>query len=341
MTAPVRLGVVGAGAIAQVAHLPALTRLDGIRVVALCDNDTAKARSIAARFDIPDVYDDIEVLLRATEPDAVAICTPNHLHEIHTRTALSAGAHVFCERPLALDVAGIQRVIAARTEAGRAVEVGMNHRYRTDTQAVRVFLDGGELGAVRGIRCGWYTFRPARHALGWRRRRDESGGGALLDLGLPMMDLALWLLHDPPPVRITARTVDDGQAGAVEDAAVVLFEAGDTAVTVDVSWYFVGPEERLWFEVLGGKGSATVSPLTVYKELHGSPVDVTPSGASGRHGYTTSYAAQWARFLAVVHGHVPPSDLADQLMLHRLLEAAYRSAREGQTVVLDQPAGRS
>jgi predicted dehydrogenase len=110
---PIRVGVLGAGAIAQVAHLPVLRRLPGVEVVGICDNDVGKAQALAARFEVKDTYDDIEEVLRYANVDVVVICTPNHLHEIHIVSALAAGAHVLCERPLALTLAGVERVLQA------------------------------------------------------------------------------------------------------------------------------------------------------------------------------------------------------------------------------------
>ncbi len=146
MSELVRVVVVGAGAIAQVAHLPALRRLQGVEVAAICDNDSSKAHALAARFQVPDAYDDIEEVLRYARADAALICTPNHLHEIHVVAALSAGLHVLCERPLALSAAGVERVLKASERYGKRVIVGMNHRFRSDVQAVRSFLAGGDLG---------------------------------------------------------------------------------------------------------------------------------------------------------------------------------------------------
>src|SRR3954466_7496233 len=90
----IRVGVVGAGAITQVAHLPVLSRLEGVNVVGVCDNDFPKAQALATRFTLRGAYDDIEDPRRYSRPDAVVICTPNHLHEVHVTAALAAGAHV-------------------------------------------------------------------------------------------------------------------------------------------------------------------------------------------------------------------------------------------------------
>jgi len=142
MTPSVRIGVVGAGAIAQVAHLPSLARIRGAELVALCDNDRPKARALAERFGAPDVVTDIEDLLALPDIDAVIVCTPNHLHEPHVLAALASGVHVLCERPLALDTRGVERILAAAKRADRKVAVGNNHRFRADVQALGAFLRG-------------------------------------------------------------------------------------------------------------------------------------------------------------------------------------------------------
>lgn len=331
----VRVGVVGTGAIAQVAHLPVLSRMRDVQVVGVCDSDFAKARTIAARFQVADVYEDIEDLLRDGRPDAVAICTPNHLHEVHVETALSAGAHVLCERPLALTVEGVQRVNALRQRAGRAVVVGMNHRFRNDVQAVRGFVRGGGIGTLRTIRCGWYTFRPTGQVSGWRQQRARAGGGAMLDLGLSVLDLALWLAGLPALHRVSA-VLHRGHDAELESggAALIVCESG-VSVFVDVARDFVGEAERLWLDVVGTTGSASISPLRLYQDLRGTPTNVTPAGASGREdAFTASYRAEWAHFLAIARGQVETPDLADQLVLHRAIEAVYRSAEQGRDVTL-------
>lgn len=330
-----RVGVVGAGAIAQVAHLPVLSRLADVEVAGMCDIDVPKAQALARRFGVPEVYDDIEDLLRYARPDAVVICTPNHLHEVHVTTALSAGVHVLCERPLALSAEGVARILDVRRRTERAVVVGMNHRFRSDVQAVREFVAGGELGALHAIRCGWYIFRPAGQPAGWRTRRAESGGGAMLDLGLPLVDLALWLAGCPATQRVTAGLAREEPQDVEHSGCALILCEGGLSVFVDVSWRHVGHEEIHWFDVMGTNGSATLGPLRIFKEMHGALVNVTPTGAAGRENvFSASYRAEWAHFLAVVRGTVAGPGLEDQVALHRTMEAIHRSAAEGRDVAL-------
>ena len=329
----IRIGMVGAGAIAQVAHLPVLRKLKGVEIVAICDNDGAKARALAQRMGIGGAYTDIEELLEFGKVDAVVICTPNHLHEAHALSALAAGAHVVVERPIALTSAGVARVLRAAEKAKRNVLVAMNHRFRSDVQAVQKFLAGGELGEIATIRCGWHVFRAPRHQLGWRSRRAESGGGVMMDLGLPMLDLALWLAGRSPVVRVSAHVKGTGQVDEI--AAAHLFCENGISIFCDVSWRYVGEGERTWVDVQASKGSASISPFRVFKELHGAPVDVTPTGAASReHQFIASYRSEWAYFLAGVRGEVALVPPEDQVRLHKVIETIYKSADEQRDIKL-------
>jgi len=334
MKEAVRLGVVGAGAIAQLAHLPVLSKMRGAQLIALCDNDRPKARSLADRFNIPDVFTDIEDLLELDELDAVVIATPNHLHEPHVLSALAHKVHVLCERPLSLTSRGIERILAAATRADRTVTVANNHRFRSDVQALDRYVRGGELGKVTGLRAGAYHFK--RGTEGWRFRRAESGGGAFFDYGIPLLDLALWLADFPAPVRVSAHMERGRGASSVEDVMVVNLALSNGMITVfDVHGAYVGQEERWWFEVLAARGSARLAPLRVVKELNGRPTDVSPTGAANRESaFIQSYRAELAHFVAVVKGETTYDPPTDQVTLHRIVEAIYKSAEEEKEIRL-------
>ncbi|MBC7788674.1 MAG: Gfo/Idh/MocA family oxidoreductase [Anaerolineae bacterium] len=334
MKPAVRFGVVGVGAITQVAHLPVLSRMRGAQVVALCDNDALKARSLADRFEVPDVFTDMQDLLELDEVDAVIVGTPNHLHEPHVLSALAAGVHVLCERPLSLTTSGVERILAASQRAERKVAVANNHRFRSDVQALSGFLRGGELGHLMGVRAGAY--QPRRVQEGWRFRRAEAGGGAFLEHGFPLLDLALWLADFPEPIRVTAHMQRGKGASAVEDSMLVNLECAQGIIfAFDVSWAYVGMADRWWFEVLASRGGAQLGPLRVVKELNAKPMDVSPTGAAARESaFTQSYRAELAHFLAVLRDEASYEPPIDQVIVHRIMEAIYRSAEEGKEVRL-------
>lgn len=336
MTERLKIGIVGGGGIAQVAHLPVLKKLKGVEVLALCDPDFPKARALADRFGIKDAFDDIEELLRYETLDAVVICSPNHLHESHILAALSANLHVLAEKPLTMSTASVQRILRAMEKRDRVVMVGMNHRYRPDVQIVRSFVQSGELGAVESVRGSWHVSRPGRAQLGWRLRKEQAGGGAMLDLGLSILDLAFWLAGNPTPVRVSASFGAGAKDRSVEQSgsAFVVCENG-VSVFVDVTWRHIGAGERFGVGIRGSKGTAGINPLHVWKELQGISTDVSPTASGSReNAFTASFRAEWAHFQAAIAGEAKPPSLQEQLVLHKVLEAIYRSATDGRDVTL-------
>lgn len=336
MSEPLKVGIIGAGAITQVAHLPILRRLKGVVVTAICDIDLPKARALAERFQVRDAFSDIEELLEYERVDAIAICTPNHLHEPHVIAALSRGVHVLVERPLAMTSAGAQRILRQADKRQVVLMVGMNHRYRADVQIVRSFVQSGELGQVESVRGSWHVFRPSRAQLGWRQRRDEAGGGAMLDLGEAVLDLGLWLANSPTPVRVSASLHGgEGTRGVEQSGSAMIVCEGPVSIFLDVTWNHIGEGERFGLGLRGTKGTAGINPLHVWKDLNGMPTDVAPTGASSReNAFSASYRAQWAHFLAVVRGEAKPFDNQEQVVIHRVLDAIYKSSAEGKDVSL-------
>lgn len=157
----------------------------------------------------------------------------------------------------------------------------------------------------------------------------------MLDLGLPLVDLALWLAQCPATKRVSAIYGGTHGPHAVEDLGAAFMQCTEGhSVFIDVSWRHMGREERFALEVVGMNGSATIAPLSVFKEMHGAPVDVTPTLETTGDPFSSSYRSEWEHFLAVVRGDRPTPDLGEQLQLHRTMEAIQRSAEEGREITL-------
>jgi len=123
-------------------------------------------------------------------------------------------------------------------------------------------------------------------------------------------------------------------AGAVEDAMQVFLEcANGMVLNIDVSWSYVGDEDRWWFEVHATRGSARLAPLRVTKELNGRAVDVSPSGAGVRESpFLQSYRAEIAHFLAVIRGEAAYEPPTDQVAVQKIMEAIYKAADDSKEI---------
>jgi predicted dehydrogenase len=331
----IRVGVIGTGAISQIVQVPIFAEREDVDLIAVSDVDSHKARALSQRFDVPLVLDD-DALIAHPELDAVAICTPNFLHEEMAIAALEAGKHVFVERPLATTSAGARRVLQVAERADRVLVVSMPHRFRPGVVALRNFIAGGELGELYAVRGSWMTrLMPAsRHT--WRYDRDEAGGGALIDLGVPALDLCLWLVGYPAMKRVSCVTSPHGVS--VEDAATLMAETADgVALTLEVSNRLFAGEDRYYARVMGTEGSGSLPPLEVYKQLGGRPIEVTPRQPrpqGGENPYMNAYRRLLDDFVQSIAGRSDAELPHEQVALMELIEASYRAAEAGREVEL-------
>lgn len=332
---PVRVGILGAGAVAQIVHLPVFTEREDVEVHAVSDSDTMKAESIAARFGVPRVLTDVEILADG-DIDAVVICAPNNLHEDLVLRALLAGKNVLVERPLALTAEGASKVIEAARTAGRCLMMGMSHRFRPDVGALRAFIAGGEFGEITGVRASSLTKKVPRVREHWRQRPEEAGGGAFMDLGVQITDLALWLVGYPKIARVTA-AMPAGELDVEDTASVLAVSEEGIAFSIEVSWSLFAGEDRHYARVMGSEGSGSMPPLEIHKQLGGRPQDVTPRQPAPRGGenpFMNAYRRLLDQFVRTSAGECVAPLPEEQIELMKVVEAAYRSAREGREVEL-------
>lgn len=332
---PIRVGIIGAGAISQIVHLPIFVERPDVEVVALADRDPHKADTLSRRYSVPIVVETDE-LLQLEELDAVVVCTPNNLHEEMTVAALEAGKHVLVERPIAATAAGAARVVEAAEKSGRVLSVGLPHRFRPEVIALRSFVLGEELGDLHAVRGSWLTRAIPAARISWRHDPASAGGGALVDLGIPALDLCMWTV-DFPRVRRLACLLG-AEEGEVEHSATVLLQTEDgVAMTLEVSNRLFAAEDRYFVRVMGAEGSGSLPPLEVFKQVGGRPMEVTPRQPRPRGGenpYTNAYRRLLDDFVRQMTGLRDVSVPSEQVGLMALIEAAYRSAEEGREIEL-------
>src|SRR5690625_3423648 len=206
MSKRLKIGIIGAGGIATGAHIPAYLKCsDRVEIISVADIHKQKAEDCAEKFSIPYAFDNYEDMLTELTLDAVSICTPNKFHCSATLKALEAGCHVLCEKPPAMSYEEALIMETAAKKVGKILTYGFHYRYTPEVMALKRFIEGNELGDIYTARV---TAMRRRGIPGWGvfTNKELQGGGALIDIGVHMLDVALYLMGYPEPDTVLAST---------------------------------------------------------------------------------------------------------------------------------------
>jgi len=340
------MAISGTGAIAERAHLPALLGAHGVTIVALQSRTAEKAVRVSERLwpdcgSRPAIYEDFDLMLERERPDAVGIFTPNNLHCEYTIKAIAAGAHVLCEKPMASSVAQARRMVQVAEDAGKVLMVTMQRRYGAAELAVKHAIEQGVIGAPNFIRARLSHGGPEGWAPGQRcfMSRDQAGGGAALDLGVHIADLALWYLGELRSVSGAVATVE--KDADVEDTGVMLldFRCGALGV-IEASWATRPPMSAI--EIYGSAGRLMMGPgrneISIQRGDGGTVAGFSREEMAARidtRDLLAPFRALAQNFVDAVDGSAAPSPSGyDGLRAVEAIEACYLSARSGCRVEL-------
>ncbi len=331
-----RIAIVGTGDIAR-AHALGY-QAAGVDIVAICDINTEMLAKRQREWDVDTTYTDYLELLANTDIDALSICTPNSTHHPITMAAVAAGKHVLCEKPVSLDLAQGEEMVAAANAARVVFQVGHHLRSWASAARAKAMIDGGELGDVTALR-----FRQAHDWGGGGVRgvfgsKAHSGGGTLLDNGCHLFDLARYFggTVDNVFARIARLQYDI----EVEDTAhASLGFASGALGTIETAWTATGYHEGFW--IFGTEGSLECDSRTGANTLvhrfrsPGSPGGSVTDVATYNLNAPVAHTAHVANFLAAIRGE---RDVicsgADGVEAVRLVLGAYDSAASGMPVAL-------
>jgi predicted dehydrogenase len=347
MADKIRIGIIGGGGIARGAHIPGYQKLAAVEIVAVADVAPGKAEETAGLCGIPAAYTDYNEMLAAEGLDAVSVCTPNAFHKAPTIAALKAGCHVLCEKPIAMNLQEGQEMVEAAYKAGKTLQIGLNQRFSPDAQALKRFIDAGELG---DIYYGEATFLRRRGIPTWGvfTQKEQQGGGALIDIGVHALDHCLWQMGNPKPVSVTGvtwanfgkrtdlatvRGLWDVDKFNVDDMGVALVRFGNGACLIlKASWDGHISESFMEARILGTHGGAHLRPLAIFKDMHGSMVDITPRQLP----QVDSHHVEIEHFIAVIKGEAQEIVKPEQVLdVQAILDGIYESGQTGREVRLD------
>lgn len=189
------VAVIGCGRIADMAHFPALSQMENVRIKYACDLILEKAEAAKEKFPkVEKVITDYEVALADEEVDAVFVLTPNYAHYTVTMAALKAGKHVLCEKPITVNYELSKEMAEEAKKQGKILDIGVCNRYQKSVETMREWADAGKFGEIYHVYASFRACRSIPGLGGPFTTKALSGGGVLIDWGVHFLDLILYVL---------------------------------------------------------------------------------------------------------------------------------------------------
>ena len=348
------IAVIGCGRIAKLAHLPAFTKMDNVRVKYACDILPEKAAALQKEFPkIENIITDYKVALADEEIDAVYVLTPNYAHYTITMDALKAGKHVFCEKPITVNYKLSCEMAAEAEKQGKILNIGVCNRYHKSVETLYQWVKEGKFGKIYNVNCSFRAFRSIPGLGGAFTTKSQSGGGVLIDWGIHFLDLILYILDGAKLKNVTC----DAYCEMAKDMKAYNYEgygmwAEDTADvengTNDVDDYITGYVRtdkasisfngawaqnvgigEMYVDFLGDKGGARLNYGGQFTFWDGATLEsVTPEYDIPNMQHMEDIA-----FIdSITTGVKDKNNVENVLESAKLLDALYESASKGKEV---------
>lgn len=361
MSRKYRIGIIGCGGIANGKHLPSLSKLTNVELVAFCDIIQESAETAAAKYGIEGalVCEDYKEVLQDATIDIVHVLTPNISHAEIAIAALEAGKHVMCEKPMAKTAEDARRMVETAKRTGKKLTIGYNNRFRADSQHLKNVCAEGELGHIYFAKAHAIR-RRAVPTWGVFLDEEKQGGGPLIDIGTHALDLTLWMMDNYKPKVVLGTSYHelsqkenaanawgpwDPSKFTVEDSAfgMIVMENGATII-LESSWALNTLEvDEAKCSLSGTEGGADMKGgLRINGEKHSrlytTEVDLKAGGVAFYDGASESAADKEMRaWINAIDQDIEPVVTPEQAyVVSQILEAIYESARTGKAVYLNQ-----
>lgn len=350
MVKKLKVGIIGLGGIANL-HVGGWKAAEHAELVAGCDINQDVFPRWKVEHGIENLTTEPEELINNPDLDIIDICTPNNFHAQQTIAALNAGKHVFCEKPLAPSAEEIRRMIAARDTSGKMLMTGHHFRFTGTARALKAEIDAGSLGDIYHARAWWLrrSGAPVRPTFIYK---EQASAGVGIDLGVHVIDLALWFMGNPKPVSVTGVAMtqlavqdrafsswggDIPKGFNVDEfsAAFVRFENGANLI-VEVSWllHHDSDQDDVQTWLYGTKAGAHWPKCEIYetnnilKQHYNRILKSTDETLRPHHQEIVDFT------LAITKGGASPVPAESSLQVQVILEALYKSQGTGREVLI-------
>jgi len=336
-----RPGIIGAGWPGG-KHAEGYRDAGGFKVAAVADLIPQRRQKLMSEFGAKE-YTEAAELIRDRDIDVVSVCVPNHLHAQITLAALKAGKHVICEKPPAMNTGETKKIEKAAEKAKKVVMYSFQRRFGGAELATKQAIAKGLAGEVYHVRASWMRTRGIPIGTGgWFLDKSKSGGGALIDIGVHMLDLGWYLLGQPKPLSVYGiahqkfRSLMKDRTFDVDDAAFAIIRFADgKSLEIATSWALNQPPQQQGGVVrIFGEEAAidiyTPQGATIYRSFD----ERGDSKASVlKPPKVVSHAALMRHFKECVLGKAKPIIGASEgVVLMQMVDAIYKSASSGKSV---------
>ncbi|WP_210469803.1 Gfo/Idh/MocA family protein [Sporosarcina sp. 6E9] len=360
MTKKLKLGIIGCGGIANGKHLPSLSKLDTVELVAFCDIKIQKAEKAAKQYGTEGakVYEDYKELLSDSSIDVVHVLTPNISHAEISIAAMEADKHVLCEKPMAKTSAEAKEMLEVAERTGKKLTIGYDNRFRPDSQHLHKVTSRGDLGEIYFAKAHAIR-RRAVPTWGVFLDEEKQGGGPLIDIGTHALDLTLWMMNNYKPKSVMGSVYHklgkkenaanawgpwDPEKFTVEDSAFgfITMENGAT-ISLEASWALNTLDvDEAKCSLSGTEGGADMKDgLRINGEdmgnLYATKVELGSGGVAYYDGASESNADLEARLWieSIINDTEPTVKPEQAYVVTQILEAIYESAKTGKAVYFD------
>ncbi|MFC4777260.1 Gfo/Idh/MocA family protein [Paenibacillus sp. GCM10023252] len=349
----IRIGVIGAGNIGNV-HIEQFKQLSALcEITTVTDTFLPLAQLRAEEHGIPHVAASAEELIASDEVDAVIIGVPNQFHAPLSILALQSGKHVLLEKPMAIHSDAAREIVLASQQSDRILMVSHQMRFEAIPMEIKQQVEQGELGRIYTAKTGWFRRKGIPGWGTWFTQMNQSGGGPLIDIGVHMLDLALYLMGNPKPVSVYGSTYSEfgprrkgiGNWGRpdwsgvydVEDLATALIKMEDgSTLSLEVSWaVHMDTDNTPFIHLMGTEGGASYRGAEgkLLTEKFNRPFETNLHKPEGDEGERQRLSRH---FLACIReGKQPISDALSGFTNNLVLDAIYESSRTGNEVKLN------
>lgn len=345
-----RIGIIGCGGICQT-HMDAYAQIPQAEIVACCDILPERLERMKEKWGIEKGYLDWKDMLKKEKLDAVDVCTPNGVHCAPVVDACNMGLHAMVEKPMAMNPAECEKMIAAAKKNNVQLAVGFQYRYHPNTDFLIRTRDKGILGDIMFVKCQALRRRGIPN-WGVFGQKELQGGGPMIDIGVHILEMAHYMMGEPKPVAasgnvwtyfgnkksnvVSAWPNWDYKTYTVEDLAIgqIRFENG-AILQIEASFVAFIEKDIFNLQVMGTKGGCSWMPPMVFEDRAGTMVNYTPVFLP-EPTWTSGFVSKLQNWInACIKGTPMTAPGTEGLAVQKMLDGIYRSAEVGHEVTID------